>query len=176
MPKEKKAPQQQKKRPKGAGAEQPAPKRSTRAKKPAAKATELAGPTAQRCGRDDCLVCKPKACNKCSACKASPKPTAGQCKEAQKLRQQPCPNVEKARPKHARDPRNNDESSELYRASREIIERAESLWIIWISWEQRLIAKMFCKPMNAILFRILLCKPISILPREYFNLKHIFQG
>ena len=74
-------------RPKGPGAKAPPRRVSTRVKKPAPTAAELAAPAAQRCGRDDCRVCKPQPCNKCAKCKASPKPTAGRCIEAQKLRE-----------------------------------------------------------------------------------------
>ena len=120
MSKKSKAPPQHKQRPKGPGGEQPARKRPKRDTKQAAAASELAASMAQRCGRDDCRVCTPKACNKCARCKASPKPTAGKCNEAQKLRRQTCPNMAPAPRDDGVDPRKLDKKGPYFRASTEI--------------------------------------------------------
>ena len=127
MPKKAKAKGPQTQRPKGPGAEPPAAKRAKRERRPAATASELAGPTAQRCGRDDCLVCKPKACNKCAACKASPKPTAGRCNEAKKLREKSCPNMAPAPRDDGVDQRKLDEEGPHFKASTEIIRVMDAL-------------------------------------------------
>ena len=114
-------------RPKGPGAKAPPRRVSTRVKKPAPTAAELAAPAAQRCGRDDCRVCKPQPCNKCAKCKASPKPTAGRCIEAQKLREQPCPTTAPAPRDDGVDPRKLDKKGPHFKASDDIIEIMDAL-------------------------------------------------
>ena len=126
MGKTTKTKKQQTQRPKGPGAKPP-PRASTRVKTLAAKATEVAVAAAQRCGRDDCRVCKPQPCNKCAKCKASPKPTAGRCIEAQKLREQPCPTTAPAPRDDGVDPRKLDKKGPHFKASDDIIEIMDAL-------------------------------------------------
>ena len=129
MGKTTKTKKQQTQRPKGPGAKPPPRRVSPRVKKQAPTATELAASMAPpRCGQENCKVCNPQPCNNCRGCRfavQTGRDIARQCNNARNAGNKQCPNVEKPEPKHARDPRNNDESSELYRASSEIIAKAD---------------------------------------------------
>ncbi len=124
MAKKSKAPPQHKPRPKRAGGEQPAPRRSKREKKKALTAAELAASTAPRCGQKDCKVCNPQPCNNCTGCRdalAHGWNLSKKCNEAKKLREKQCPNMAPAPRDDGVDPRKLDKKGPHFRASTEII-------------------------------------------------------
>ena len=102
MAKKSKTPPQQKKRPKGAGNEEPPAKR---VRKQAAKPTDLASPSVKRCGQQGCPVCDAQPCNKCYRCREAAEKgwdLAKRCKEANAQREKTCPNRRRRRATTAR--------------------------------------------------------------------------
>ena len=116
-------------RPKGPGAKAPPRRVSTRVKKPAPTATELAASMAQRCGEEDCKVCNPQPCDNCAGCQHAAQKgwdPAKRCNIILKMHTKTCPNVLKPDDDDV-DPRKLDKEGPHFKASDDIIAVMDAL-------------------------------------------------